>query len=120
MRGRAGTLQRLRARSMSFLQARARPADDGTADLGRNRHHRCEIPIGGDGKAGLDEIHSQAVELMRHAHFFLDVHAATRRLFAVAKCGVEYSDLGAFHAEFPPWLTYMLTRLEQEAKLIFI
>ena len=117
MRGRAAPFNACAARSMSLLHGAGKAANDRTADLSRNRHHRCEIPIGGDGKACLDHIHSQAVELARHAHFLLDVHAATRRLFAVAKCSVKYSDLGVFHAEFLQRMSHYASQTRQKQSL---
>ena len=54
-----------------------------------------EITFRGDGKPGFDHVYAEAIELMGQAQFFLHVHAATRRLLAVAKCGIEYRD--AFH-----------------------
>ena len=54
-----------------------------------------EVAFRGDREAGFDHVYAEAVELMGQAQFFLHVHAAARRLLAVAKCGIEYRD--AFH-----------------------
>src|SRR5438094_8673262 len=38
---------------------------------------------------GFEHVYAEAVELIGHTQFCVHVHAATRRLPAVAKCGVE-------------------------------
>ena len=75
------------------------PGDDGTPNGRRNRLHCGKIAFRGDGEAGFDDVHAQAVELVRQAQLFLHVHAASGRLLAIAKRGVEYRDPGSFHAK---------------------
>ena len=59
--------------------------DDGTPDGRCNRLHCGKVAFRGDGKAGFDDVHAQAVELVRQPQLFLHVHAASRRLLAVAQ-----------------------------------
>ena len=49
------------------------------------------------GEPGLDYIHAQPVELMRQPQLFLLVHAASRRLLAIAKGRVEDRDSLCIH-----------------------
>src|SRR5579862_7927153 len=53
---------------------------------------RFEIAIGCDRKPGFNHIDAEAVELVRQTQFLLVVHAATRRLFAIAEGCVENGD----------------------------
>ncbi len=85
--------------------------DDGSPDGGGNRLHRGKVAFRGDGKAGFDDVHAQAVELVRQPQLLLHVHAASRRLLAIAQGSVEYRDPCSFHAEIPPAGTsFMLAR----------
>ena len=76
--------------------------DDWTSYDGRNRLDGFEIAIRRDGEAGLDHVHTQAVELVRHPQLFLMVHAAAGRLFSVAQSGVENRDSGSLRAHGSP------------------
>ena len=71
--------------------------DDGTANRRRDGLHRREIAFRGDGKSGFDDVHAQAIELMRQAQLLLHVHAAPGRLLAIAQGSVEYPDPRSFH-----------------------
>ena len=85
MRGRAASLQGLPG-ALDVGGAGARQAgDDGSPDRRGDRLHRLKVAIGGDGEAGLDHVHTQAVELVSQPQLLLHVHAATWRLLAVAQ-----------------------------------
>src|SRR5580692_7171939 len=75
-------------------------SDNWTPHRSSNDSHGGEITFRSDGEPSLDDIDAQPVELMRHTQFLGYVHAATRRLFAVAQGRVENRD--AFHAAGPP------------------
>ena len=70
-------------------------SNDRTTHHRRDRPHRLEVTVRGDGETGLNHVHSQTVELVSQAQLFLLVHAATRRLLAIAKRGVENRDASA-------------------------
>ena len=44
-----------------------------------------KIPLGGDGKPPFNHIDAELLQLARDDHFFLHIHARTRRLFSVPK-----------------------------------
>ena len=67
--------------------------DDGAANLARQRPDRLKVAFRCDGKSGLDDVHAQPIELVRHAHLLGYVHAATRRLFSVAQGSIEYGNV---------------------------
>ena len=92
--------------------------NDGTPDGGGNRLHRGKVAFRGDGEAGFDDIHAQAVELVRQPQLLLHVHAASRRLLAVAQGSVEYRDPCSFHAEVPPAGTSLMLARRANAKKI--
>ena len=73
-----------------------------TPDLPGDLLDGKEIPLRGNGKSGLDDIHTQFFQLSCDAEFFLQVHAAPRRLLAVSERRVEDQDSFAllFHG-FP-------------------
>ncbi len=48
-----------------------------------------KVALRGHGETGLDDVHAQIFKGMGHGQLFLRGHATSRRLFAVAKCGVE-------------------------------
>jgi hypothetical protein len=48
-----------------------------------------EIAFAGDGEAGFQDVHSQFHQFPGHLQLLGHRHAATRRLFAIAKGGVE-------------------------------
>ena len=99
MRGRAAPLQSLPG-AFDILRAGAGKARDNRTPHRRgNRLHRREIAFGRDGESRLDHIDAQPVEVMRHAQLLRHIHAATRRLLAVAQRSVENRD--AFHRPGP-------------------
>src|SRR5207247_4081145 len=61
-------------------------------DLARHGVHRPEIVLAGHREAGLDDVHPEEIQLPGQPDLFLEVHAAARRLLAVAQRGVENSD----------------------------
>ena len=71
--------------------------DSWTRDRGGNGLHRGKVTIGGDWEACLDYIHTEAVELSSQPDLFLHIHAATRRLLAVAQGRIKNRNSGAFH-----------------------
>jgi hypothetical protein len=77
------------ARSISFMPARARPADRGVLDALGNGRDRLEIAIRGDGEARLDDVDAQFVEQVGHLQLFLKGHGRAGALLAVAQGGVE-------------------------------
>src|SRR5215471_8644190 len=77
--------------------------DDRPANVGRDRLNRFEVSLRGDGEAGFDDIHAEAVKLPRHAQFLLHVHAAAWGLLAIAEGCVEYHHALPSHTEKPPW-----------------
>src|SRR5258708_33823300 len=76
--------------------------NDRTMHDSRNAADRLEITFGGDGKAGFDYVNAQAVELMRQTQLLLMVHAATGRLFSVAKRAFEYGNARSFRGHGSP------------------
>ena len=54
-----------------------------------------EVAVGGDGKAGLDDVDAKAGELVGKAEFFGVMHGAAGGLLSVAEGGVEEDDLVA-------------------------
>jgi hypothetical protein len=67
-------------------------ADDGLFELLGDRAHRLEIAIAGDREARLDHVHPQPLELASERELLLEVHAAARRLLAVAQRRIEDAD----------------------------
>ena len=56
---------------------------------GGDLFHRLEFSLAGGGEACFDDVRSEAFERLRDVEFFVDVHAAAWRLFAVAQRRVE-------------------------------
>src|SRR5438128_12631758 len=103
MDARAGSALERLPRAFDIRGASTRQAcNDRPVNCSRNRLYSREITGRGDGKSSLDHIHAQTVELVRQTQLFLHVHAATRRLLAIAQGGVEYRNLRSFHAQDPP------------------
>ncbi len=77
----------------------------GACQPGNNRpaHGRCnrlyglKISVGGDRESRFNHVHTQPVELMRHAQLLVNIHAATRGLLTVTQRGVENRDPYSFH-----------------------
>ena len=107
MRGRAAPFKASQARSISGRQARASPAMIGRRTTEAIAFTDSKSPSEAIGKTRLDHIHAQTVELVSQAQLFLLVHAAARRLLAIAKRGVENRDAGSLCAS---WIS-LKTRL---------
>jgi hypothetical protein len=85
-------LQRL-GRAFHVIVSGARKAADlDLSQLPGDRLDRFEIAATGDGKARFDRVHPQPFQLTRESELLGEVHAATRRLLAVAKRRVEDAD----------------------------
>src|SRR5450432_4782357 len=87
--------------------------------LGTHGAHGLEVALGRDGEPGLEDVHAEVAELVRHAQLLGHGHAATGRLLAVAQRGVEDEDAvrgdprGSGHGS-------NLTRGSEYGKLIII
>ena len=99
--GPGGSLERLPGTFDVGRAGAGQGGDDGPPDGRRNRLHRGKVAFGSDGEAGFDDVNAQAVKLVRQSQLFLHVHAASRRLLAVAKGSVEYCDSCSFHVQGP-------------------
>src|SRR6185312_6593902 len=78
-----------------FFLAAGQGRNAWTANLARDKLHRGEVAVRGNGEAGFEHIDAQLVERLRHAQLFRDVHAASGRLLAVTQRGIE--DRDSFH-----------------------
>jgi hypothetical protein len=67
--------------------------------LVRQRPATLEVVVGGDGKAGFDDVDAQLRELLGEGDLLLDVHGEAGGLFAVSQGGVENDD--AAHKTHP-------------------
>ena len=74
--------------------------DDGAVNLTRNNAHSFIVVILSDRKAGLNHIHTEAIQLQGHAQFVSNAHAASGRLFAIAQCGVKESNVRLSHGSY--------------------
>jgi hypothetical protein len=57
--------------------------NDWTGHIARYGLNSLKVAIRGNRESCLNDVHTQAVELLRHAQLFVRSHAAARRLFAV-------------------------------------
>ena len=89
MRGRTAPSSARPARSTSGVPVRARPATRRLAQLARHRAHGLEVALARDREARLDHVDAEPLELARERELLVQVHAAARRLLAVAQRGVE-------------------------------
>ena len=87
--GAVGKLQRARRHFNVFGFGARQRGDARLADGLRDGGNRGEIALGGHGKAGLDNVHAQVLQSVRHGQLFLRCHAAAGGLLAVAQRGVE-------------------------------
>jgi hypothetical protein len=70
---------------------RARQArDDGIFRAAGDLADRLKIALGGDRKAGLDDVDAHLVEHFGDLELFLERHGGARALLAVTQGGVEY------------------------------
>ena len=73
-----------------FFAAAAERGDRGAFQHRGNFSHRFEFALARGGEAGFDYVHAHSFQRFRHVEFFVEMHTAPRRLFAVAQGGVEY------------------------------
>src|SRR5258706_13596419 len=85
--------------------------NDWPSDRRGNCLYRFEVAVGGNGKARFDHVHAEDIQLLSQAHFLLYVHAAARRLLAVAKCRVENGNAWSIHGIHPPGKTASRLRI---------
>ena len=64
-------------------------ANDRSFDLASNRLHCFEVAGRGNGEAGLDNVHAEVLERMRHFQLLGKVHAGPGGLLAVPQRGIE-------------------------------
>ena len=93
MRGRAAPFRASQAVSISLRMQRARAAMLRAADFAGDALHGLEIALRGDGEAGLDDVDAEAFQLVGDGQLLIGVHAAARRLLAIAQGGVKDQDL---------------------------
>ncbi len=70
------------------------------AHLGGNQLHGIKVALGGDGKASLQHINAQSLQLPGHAQLFRRVHAAARRLLSIAQRRIKKLDAFLAHSIF--------------------
>jgi len=92
----AGAISKLQGASSHLnvftLGARQR-SNPRLADGLRNRRDSGKVTLRGHGKAGLDDVHAQILQGVRHGELFLRGHAAARRLLTIAQRGIEKYNL---------------------------
>src|SRR5438045_4143796 len=91
-------LQRLRPAFNVMTRSPRQYRDNRTRHRRRNGLHRREVPIRSDRETGLDNVNSQLIELPPQPDFLMHVHAAARRLLAVAERRIKNSNSLAFHS----------------------
>src|SRR6267142_60038 len=78
-----------------FGRTAGQAAADGGFQFSSNRLNGFEVAGGGDGEAGLDDVHAESFELMGDFQLFLEIEGGARGLLAISQCGVE--DPYVFH-----------------------
>ena len=92
---RARRLRQRRPGAIDVRRDRAGQAGDDRPPHGAgNGAHRLEVAIRRDREAGLDDVHAEAIELLRQAQLLGRGHAEAGRLLAVAKRRVEHLNPG--------------------------
>ena len=92
MRGRCASRTASAQRSMSFSEARARPATEAFFTRRATSQTLSKSPGLAIGKAGLDDVDAQCVEEIGDLQLLLEGHRGAGRLLAVAQGGVENHD----------------------------
>src|ERR1035438_7761234 len=92
-----GPLQSLPGAVDIALAGASQARNNGPPHRGGNTLDGLKITIRGDRKPGLDHVDAQTVQLLSEAEFFLHVHAASRRLFAVPQSSIENSNARPIH-----------------------
>src|SRR5262245_11195818 len=85
-------LDRLAGAIDIFLPRAREPADHGILGALGNLVHGCEIAVGGDREAGLDDVDAHLVEHLGDFELLLMSHGGAGALLAVAQGGVENDD----------------------------
>ena len=78
MRGWVASFDGLPGRVDVFFEGPGQSGDLGAPDLPGHGLHRLEIPRGGDGKPGLDDVHVEEFQLPGDLQLFLQVQAGPR------------------------------------------
>ena len=93
------------AGALDVARVAAREAGDHRApDLLGDQLHGARVVIGGDREARFDDIRAQRIDLAGKQELLVRVHRETRRLFAVAKGGVEYDQSIRGHWMLRRWV----------------
>src|SRR5262249_54281159 len=102
------------------LRGASQRSNNWTRHRGSYRLNRGKITVGGDGESRLDHIYPKAVELTRQAGLFLHIHAAARRLLAIAQSRVENRNSIALHHKLPWIIIFILGQSPLKEKLIVL
>src|ERR1700686_1668763 len=70
----------------------SQPRNNWTPHRSGNPLHRLKVAIRSDRKARFNHVHAKSIQLLGQSQFLLHIHTAARRLFAISKRSVEYSD----------------------------
>ncbi len=76
-----------------FVHTSGKPADHRPLNLRGNRVDGLEVTITDHREPGFDHIDVQPAQLAGDFHFFAQVHAGARALFAIAQRRIKNSDL---------------------------
>src|SRR5262249_3020123 len=87
-----GRLDRLGAAVDVLERGAGKPAHDRVVGAAGDFLYRGEIALGGDGKAGLDDVDAHLIEQLGDFELLLVGHGGARALFAVAQGGVKDND----------------------------
>ena len=87
--GLAGLLHRLPGRVDIRRLGPGQGGDLRPPDLPGHGFHRFEVPPGGEGKPGLDDVHVQELQLPGNLQLFVHIEAGPGGLLAVPERGVE-------------------------------
>src|SRR5262249_41865348 len=94
-------MQRLCRALNIVLRGASQRSNNWRRHRGSYRLNRGKITVRGDWESRLDHIYPKAVELTRQAGLFLHIHAAARRLLAIAQSRVENRNSIALHHKLP-------------------
>src|SRR5205085_1262389 len=71
------------------------------AHLSRYLLHGTKVAVGSNGKAGFHYVNAELLQLTRKAELLVHMHAAARRLLAIAQSGIEDGDARLVHRSPP-------------------
>jgi hypothetical protein len=74
-----------------ILTTACQRGNHGPTNLLRHGLHRLKVAVGGNWESRLDNVHSQALELVGETPLFREVHAAPGRLLSIPQRGIEYA-----------------------------